>query len=66
MAGWHSARAALAAQSLLSSGTDVAFLQGKIGTAQFYMQHVLPQTGALAKVILDGGEAVAGFDVALF
>ena len=66
MAGWHSARAALAAQSLLSGSADMAFLQGKIGTAQFYMQHVLPQTGALAQAILEGGEAVAGFDVALF
>ena len=66
MAGWHSARAALAAQSLLSNSADVAFLQGKIGTAQFYMQHVLPQTGALATAVLEGGEAVAGFDVALF
>ena len=66
MAGWHSARGALAAQAQLAAGGDAAFLTGKMGTANFFAQHLLPQTTALAQAITAGGEAVAGFDVSFF
>ena len=65
MAGWHSARGALAAHDLLG-GHDDAFLNAKIGTADFYVQQLLPQADALARAVLLGGESVANFDVAGF
>ncbi|MGL4766832.1 MAG: acyl-CoA dehydrogenase [Formosimonas sp.] len=64
---WHSARGALAAQRLLAAGdADTLFLHGKIGTATFYAQHVLPQAKALTEAIVHGGDVVAHFDVAAF
>ncbi|TDR32342.1 acyl-CoA dehydrogenase [Hydromonas duriensis] len=67
MAGWHSARAALAAQQQAQNGTaDELFLTGKMATANFYMQHILPQTTALAQAIIAGGDTVADFDVSCF
>lgn len=66
MTGWHIARAAIAANEQLAIGNDPEFMRSKMGTAVFYAQHILPQTSGLALSICDGGEAVAGFDVALF
>jgi hypothetical protein len=42
------------------------FLQAKISTAAFYVQHLLPQSSALAAAIVDGASAVSDFDVAGF
>ena len=64
LSAWHSARAALAAESLRS--TDEEFYAAKIGTASFYIQHLLPQASALAAAITSGGAVVADFDVAGF
>lgn len=61
LSAWHSARAALAAESLRA--TDEAFYAAKIGTASFYIQHLLPQAAALAAAITNGGAVVADFDV---
>ncbi len=61
------ARGALAAAELLAAGnTDEVFLQAKISTAAFYVQHLLPQSSALAAAIVDGASAVSDFDVAGF
>ena len=61
------ARGALAAAELLAAGnTDEVFLQAKISTAAFYVQHLLPQSSALAAAVIDGASAVSDFDVAGF
>ena len=58
---------ALAAAELLAAGnTDEVFLQAKISTAAFYVQHLLPQSSALAAAVIDGASAVSDFDVAGF
>jgi hypothetical protein len=60
--GWLLARGALAAAARLAAGdSDDAFLRGKIGTARFYSEHVLPGATALLAAA-SGGESVLGFD----
>lgn len=67
LSAWHSARAALAAEAQLAAGNpDTAFLNAKIGTSAFYIQHLLPQATALAAAITEGGATVADFDVSGF
>jgi hypothetical protein len=67
LSAWHSARAALAAEAQLAAGNpDTAFLNAKIGTSAFYIQHLLPQATALAAAITEGGATVADFDVSDF
>jgi alkylation response protein AidB-like acyl-CoA dehydrogenase len=57
--GWQMARAALAAESLLSSGKgDAAFLQAKIVTAQFFAQQILVQAPALRDTVVKGAAGV--------
>lgn len=57
--GWQLGRSALIAQQRLAqppgSRADDAFYQAKIATAQFYADHVLPQTSGLAHGIVHGG-----------
>ena len=56
-----------AASAQLASGNpDTAFLNAKIGTSSFYIQHLLPQATALAAAITEGGATVADFDVSGF
>jgi alkylation response protein AidB-like acyl-CoA dehydrogenase len=53
--GWLMARAALAASERLHRGEgDPRFLNGKLQSAQFYADHVLPQTTALLASTLNG------------
>lgn len=64
ISAWHSARGALAAQAQLDAGhADTAFLTGKVGTAQFYLQHVAPQASTYEASIIHGGEVVAQYSV---
>jgi len=42
------------------------FYQAKLGTAKFYMQRLLPQTGALLAAIQSGSETMMAFDEAAF
>ena len=42
------------------------FYQAKLGTAKFYMQRLLPQTGALLAVIQSGSETMMAFEDAAF
>lgn len=64
---WHSARSALAAQTLLDAGdSDHIFLNGKIATSAFYHQHLLPQSEALTSAIINGASTVSNFDISSF
>ncbi|MDA0661260.1 MAG: acyl-CoA dehydrogenase [Proteobacteria bacterium] len=53
------ARSALAAQAALEGGAgDTDFLKGKMVTARFYAENILPQAEALVTPICDGHSAV--------
>lgn len=53
------ARSALAAQAALEGGAgDTDFLKGKMVTARFYAENILPQAAALVTPICDGHSAV--------
>ncbi|MGH6624800.1 MAG: acyl-CoA dehydrogenase [Burkholderiaceae bacterium] len=52
--GWQMARAALAANGRLASGSDVEFLKAKIATARFFADHVLVTVPGLAQSMVDG------------
>ncbi|OJX79961.1 acyl-CoA dehydrogenase C-terminal domain-containing protein [Magnetospirillum sp. 64-120] len=43
------------------AGVDGAFYRAKIGTARFYMDRLLPQTGALFSAIMAGGKSMMDF-----
>lgn len=47
--GWQMARAAVAAQRKLMIGADPVFHEGKLITARYYAEHVLPKAGALLR-----------------
>ena len=52
LGGWLLAKSAAIAEAKLASGTsDRQFLEGKIASARFYADHILPQTLALARVV---------------
>ena len=54
--GWQMARAALAAERLMSS--DASFYRAKIATARFYADHVLVQAPGLRDTVVKGGAGV--------
>jgi len=56
VAGWQMARAALAAKAAMAD--DPAFLAGKIATARFYAQHLLPETALQRARIVEGAESL--------
>src|SRR4051794_24328228 len=56
--GWQMARAALAAERLLSKGGDKPFLEAKITTARFYGDQVLVQAPALRDTVVKGAAGV--------
>ena len=65
--GWMMARAALIAQERRSaSGADREFLDAKFATARFYMEHLLPQAGALAQTVTAGAASTLALDPAAF
>ncbi len=43
-----------------------AFYRAKLGTARFYMERILPQTGALLSAIMAGSRTMMEFDAASF
>jgi 3-(methylthio)propanoyl-CoA dehydrogenase len=60
--GWMMARAALAAVRLLAADSpEVEFLETKVATARFYVEHVLPHVAALALTVTQGSSAVLSF-----
>ena len=66
VAGWQMARALLVAQKLSSEGQDVAFMQAKIATAQFYAEHILVKVPALQAEIVQGGASVMALPLEAF
>jgi alkylation response protein AidB-like acyl-CoA dehydrogenase len=57
--GWQLGRAALIAAQRIGEGSgDVAFYRGKIATARFYAECLLPQAAALSHAITRGSETV--------
>ncbi len=46
--------------------SEESFYKAKIGTAKFFMQRLLPQTGALLSAIQAGGEVMMEFEDAAF
>jgi alkylation response protein AidB-like acyl-CoA dehydrogenase len=62
--GWLLAKsAAVAARG--KSGAERDFYEAKIRTALFFAQHLLPQAGALSKVVSQGAASVVETDAAL-
>jgi len=60
--GWQMARAGLAAQGQLDAGTvDGEFYTGKVQTARFYAEQVLPRAVAHARSIESGSETMLRF-----
>ncbi len=58
-AGWLMAKSAQAARARLANNPDNRpFLETKCVTAAFFMQHILPQTSALAAAVTCGGQSV--------
>jgi len=65
--GWQMARAARIAHHLLTSGVEnPAFLRGKIATARFYAEHVLPEAGPLRDEIMTGAASTLALEEGLF
>jgi Acyl-CoA dehydrogenases len=61
--GYQMARAALAAKAQLDAGQgDAQFLSGKIVTARFYAEQIMPQVHALVPTIVGSSEAVMALD----
>jgi acyl-CoA dehydrogenase len=66
LGGWLLAKSAAIAERKLASGTaDRQFLEGKIASARFYADHILPQTLALARVVEGGAGSVIETDAEL-
>lgn len=66
VAGWQMGRALLVAQSKAAQGEDVAFMQAKVVTAQFYAEHILTRTTSLHDSILAGGESACALPLEAF
>ncbi len=65
LCGWQMARAALIAHEL-KAAEDRAFMSTKIATAQFFAEHLLPQTAGLSTSILGGAQSVMALEEAQF
>jgi alkylation response protein AidB-like acyl-CoA dehydrogenase len=64
--GWMMARSAQVAARMLERGEgDAAFLRGKVLTARFYADHLLPQAMALAMIAMRGADSVLAVEEAL-
>jgi hypothetical protein len=66
MAGWQMGRALLAAQDCLNEGEDVAFMQAKVTTAQFYAEHILVKVPGLRDAIVAGADSVCAMALDAF
>ena len=66
VAGWQMGRALLVAQDKLTQGEDVAFMQAKVATAQFYAEHILTRTTSLRDSILAGGDSACALALDAF
>ncbi len=66
LGGWLQVRAATRAANLLAAGGDADFFKGKLQSARFYIEHLLPLADGYAGVIGRGAAAVVDADPALF
>jgi 3-(methylthio)propanoyl-CoA dehydrogenase len=66
VAGWQMARALMAAEDRLAAGDDVAFMQAKIITSQFYADHILTKAPGLRDSIVEGAESVTALSLESF
>ncbi len=65
--GWQLGRAAVVARRSLADGVgDPAFMRAKIGTAQFYVDHLLSQVAGLEHAVRRGARGVLALDDAQF
>ena len=61
VAAWGMARSMLAAKARLDAGhTDTLFLKGKLTTASFFLDNVLPRAGAFAQAAVAGSSNIMG------
>jgi 3-(methylthio)propanoyl-CoA dehydrogenase len=66
LGGWMMARSAcIAARQMEAGEGDPAFLRGKLLTARFYADHILPQAMSLSAASMRGAESVLAMDEAL-
>jgi alkylation response protein AidB-like acyl-CoA dehydrogenase len=66
LGGWLQAKSAAIAESKLAAGgVERQFLAGKIASARFYAEQILPQTLALARVVEQGAGSVVETDAEL-
>ena len=65
-AGWQMARSLLAAEDELAAGRDVAFMQAKITTAQFYADHLLAKAPGMRDSIVEGADCVTALALEAF
>jgi 3-(methylthio)propanoyl-CoA dehydrogenase len=64
--GWQMARAAQTARAALAAGKgDAAFYKGKLATARFYAENILPKATALFASVR-GAESVLALEDAQF
>jgi alkylation response protein AidB-like acyl-CoA dehydrogenase len=65
--GWAMGRSALKAEQLLAAGGgEEAFLQAKLVTARFYIEHLLPRADSCLTTIQAGSESMMALDVEQF
>ena len=61
VAAWGMARSMLAAKARLDGGdSDTQFLSGKLVTASFFLDNVLPRAGAFAQAVTAGSANIMG------
>jgi alkylation response protein AidB-like acyl-CoA dehydrogenase len=66
LGGWMLARSAVIAAGMLEKGEgDAAYLRGKVLTARFYADHLLPQAMGLSATAMRGGDSVLAVEEAL-
>jgi len=66
MGGWMLVKSAdIAARKLAAGDADRDYLAGKVASARFYAEQVLPQALALARVVSGGAASVVEVDAAL-
>jgi alkylation response protein AidB-like acyl-CoA dehydrogenase len=64
MGGWHLARSALVARARLEDGSDNPFYLGKIATARYYAEQLLPRAAACGQVVVNGSQALQVYEEA--
>lgn len=66
LGGWMTTAASCIAKQLMTIGyDDTQYLQGKIQTGQFYIDHILPTVHTLAAVVRNGADSVMNAEVGL-